>query len=101
MDLTEFIDSLEECRDLYPWHLDVHGRIRSETQQDGEWYDLCPITAVFLSRWGEMRPSVEGHHVGIKMGLSDDLADQIIDAADYAITYGPRPLLLKALGLEG
>ncbi|MCI0565009.1 MAG: hypothetical protein MN733_41620 [Nitrososphaera sp.] len=112
MTKEHFLSLLEETKSHIEWYLDgncIRGRLpRDDTTPN---FTVCPITGVawylgypLKALWGA-RGSI------VDLGLNEDLADRIIEAADddesdgsdgsdEIGSYSIRQPLLKAAGLE-
>jgi hypothetical protein len=65
------------------------------------WDTFCPITAIYYDKTGIMVPPSEATYVAKHVGISSDLAEHIMHAADSGWDKSLlRKRMLKTLGLK-
>jgi hypothetical protein len=97
VDLSRFLVELGATKDVFEWYLNDRDQIRAKTPSS-RFAISCPVRAVHLNTIGETHcGNAEVHTIGKALGMSMELIDRILTAADSGNEI--TPLLLQTLSL--
>lgn len=93
-----------EFGDAQEWRLDVLKELRAPVYdiEEEEIEICCPLTAWHLNEQGHFLYADQWEEAAKKLGIGDDVAQDIVDAADNLDTHTQkfRAALLSKCGLE-